>query len=483
MTADTTAAEAASIIETAHLAFLAARPASPRTRAGWLDAIASALDANAEELVALAVEETHLTRPRLTGELVRSAFQLRLLGQEIATGVPLEATIDHADAGWGMGPRPDIRKMNVPVGVVGVFGASNFPFAFSVIGGDSASALAAGAAVVHKIHGAHVRLGTLTAAIVVQALADAGAPHSLFATVLGREAAGTLVEHPLVRAVGFTGSTAGGRALFDRAAARPEPIPFYGELGSINPVFVTEAAWARRGPQILAEYAASFTNGMGQFCTKPGILFVPAAGWDAIADTLADALSGSAGTEMLSDGLHRSFQESLDAVSSEDGVAVVVAGTDEPVPGPTVLGTTSAAVRANPAILHREMFGPASLVVQYESQAEFAELAGLIEGQLTATLQAEDDEELTALAETLREKSGRLLWNAWPTGVTVSYAQQHGGPYPASTSNSTSVGTSAIGRFMRPVAYQSFPPSQLPPALRDDNPLGIVQRVDGTLRG
>lgn len=481
--ARTTATETSELIERAHHAFLTARDVAPAVRAAWLGAIADALEANAGGLVELAAAETHLTLTRLTGELTRTAFQLRLLASEIVRGSHLDATIDHGDAGWGMGPRPDIRRVNVPLGVIGVFGASNFPFAFSVIGGDSASALAAGGAVVHKIHSAHERLGLETSRLVVDALRSAGAPEGLFAAILGREAADVLVDHPQVKAIGFTGSTAGGRVLFDRAAARPVPIPFYGELGSINPVFVTQRAWETRGPRILAEYAASFTNGMGQFCTKPGILFVPEGHAAELTTVLETELETTPGTPMLSVGLLRSFEESLSAVAAEDGVTVIVPGSRGEVPRPTVLGTTSDVVVDNPAILHREMFGPATLVVQYKSESEFAGLAAVLEGQLTATLQAEDDEDLSALAETLREMSGRLLWNSWPTGVTVSYAQQHGGPYPASTSSgTTSVGTAAIGRFLRSVAYQGFPPAQLPPALRDDNPWKIRQRVDGEWR-
>ncbi|AZI57417.1 aldehyde dehydrogenase (NADP(+)) [Nakamurella antarctica] len=480
MTAST-AADTAALIEAAHSAFLKGQAASPAERAEWLTAIATTLDANAEELIGLAAEETHLATARLTGELTRTAFQLRLLAEEITAGFHLDATIDHSDASWGMGPRPDIRRMNVPLGVVGVFGASNFPFAFSVIGGDSSSALAAGAAVVHKIHSAHLKLGLRTSELVSGALAAAGAPQGLFGSVVGRAAAEMLVDHPLVKAVGFTGSTAGGRALFDRACARPVPIPFFGELGSINPVVVTQKAWARRGDQILREFAMSFTMGMGQFCTKPGLLFVPAGDWDQISSALSGALLGSAGTEMLSDGLHEAFEESLRAVAAEDGVSVIVQGRNAPVPLPSVLGTTSAVVRNNPSILHREMFGPASLVVQYETEDELPALVELLEGQLTATLQAEDDDDLGDLVGLLREKAGRLLWNGWPTGVTVSYAQQHGGPYPATTSASSSVGTSAIARFMRPVAFQSFPAQRLPMALRDDNPWRVVQRVNGSV--
>ena len=476
----TTGEDLNAIVEAAHAAFDKARAASPGTRAAWLEAIADALDADAAALVDIAARETHLAIPRLQGELRRSTFQLRLFADEIRRGEHLDATIDHADEHWGMGPRPDIRRVNVPLGVVGVFGASNFPFAFSVIGGDSASALAAGCAVVHKAHDGHLDLAARTAEVVVAALDAAGAPAGLFALVTGRPAAEALVDHPLVKAIGFTGSTTGGRALFDRAAARPEPIPFYGELGGINAVFVTENAWASRRDDILAGYAQSFTLGMGQFCTKPGLLFVPAGDSDAIASALARALDGFEPTRLLNDRLHDGYRAAVSTIRGDAGVDAIVEGDFATTPSPTVLRTTTTHVRANPELLRQEMFGPASLIVEYDSESELLGLAKLLEGQLTTTLQADDADDVTELTTVLADISGRVLWNGWPTGVTVSYAQHHGGPYPATTSGTTSVGTAAIHRFVRPVAYQSFPPSRLPEHLQDANPWGIAQRVDGS---
>src|SRR5699024_10519024 len=273
----------------------------------WLVSIAQGLRDNSDELIALAMTDTNLSRKRLEGELTRSAFQLELLAEEIRSGVALDAVIDHADPHWGMGPRPDIRRVHVPLGVLGVFGSSNFPCAFSVIGGDSASALAAGCAVLHKIHPGHLALARRTAEIVIDVLHGAGAPDGLFGVVEGREAAVALVQHPLVKAIGFTGSTAGGRALFDLACARPEPIPFFGELGSINPVFVLPGAWGRRQEEILAGYANSFTMGMGQFCTKPGLLFVPAGekengGYEKLVALLREVQLD----KLLTPGLHES---------------------------------------------------------------------------------------------------------------------------------------------------------------------------------
>lgn len=476
----TTVQETAESVLAAHQAFELGRGVAPRVRVSWLESVAAALESAADELIDLAVEDTHLGRARLHGELTRAVFQLRLFGDEILRGEHLGAIVDHEDPGWGMGPRPDIRRVNVPLGVVGVFGASNFPFAFSVMGGDTASALAAGCAVVHKIHDGHKALGLRTGEIVRRALKIAGAPEGLFSTVTGRQAAEALVDHPLVKAVGFTGSTAGGRVLFDRANRRREPIPFYGELGSINPVFVTERSWQARSDEILAGYAASFTLGMGQFCTKPGLLFVPVFDMGDVAAHLARYLEPVQSTLMLSPRLREGFGESLAVVRAAERVQVLIPGDDAEAPSPTVLTTTAAAVMERPELLEQEMFGPASLIVQYETGTDLAALARLLEGQLTATVQAEPDENVADLVTVLRERSGRLLWNGWPTGVAVTYAQQHGGPYPATTAASTtSVGTAAITRFMRPVAYQSFPTSQLPDSLKEDNPWGITRRVDG----
>ncbi|WP_324642984.1 aldehyde dehydrogenase (NADP(+)) [Pseudarthrobacter sp. LT1] len=469
-------------VQAAASAFEKGRIVDPNTRAGWLEAIAAGLEQDASGLVETAVRETHLGTPRLEGELKRTVFQLRLFADEIRRGEHFDATIDHDDPAWGMGPRPDLRRYNVPLGVVGVFGASNFPFAFSVMGGDSASALAAGCSVVHKAHDAHRELAARTAQVVIDALEDAGAPHGLFSMVTGRQAGEALVDHPLVKAIGFTGSTAGGRALLTRIAARPEPIPFFGELGGINAVFVAPGAWSARQAEIIKGYAGSFTLGMGQFCTKPGLLFVPAGDTEVLRSQLLDALAGFAPARLLSDRLHAGYTDAVTTLRDSGGVELLLEGDFADEPAPTVLRTRAEEVRKNPGLLRQEMFGPASLVVEYQDQAELPELAALLEGQLTTTLQAEEDDDVSELAARLADISGRVLWNGWPTGVTVSYAQHHGGPYPATTSNTTSVGTAAIRRFLRPVAYQSFPATRLPEPLQDSNPWRVSQRVDGVWR-
>ena len=466
------------VVKRAQRAYEASRGASPRTRAGWLEAVAQALEQHRAELVALAREETHLADGRLQGELTRTTFQLRLLAEEVLTGEPLDATIDHADPDWGMGPRPDLRRVNVPLGVIGVFGASNFPFAFSVMGGDSAAGLAAGCAVVHKIHEAHPELGRRTAEVVTEGLASAGAPEGLFLTVTTRAAGEALVDHPLVRAVSFTGSARVGRLLLDRASSRPEPIPFYGELGSINPVFVTRRAWAARGRSIAAEYVQSYTLGMGQFCTKPGLLFTPRLD-DEDRQALVSAVREVSPTPMLTPQLAEGFLSTRSAMA-ERGLTELVAGGTGTAPAPALFTTTVADVRRDPAILREEMFGPASIVVEYDDDAALTAVAELVQGQLTATVHGEEGDDVGELLATLEARTGRVLWNGWPTGVSVTYAQQHGGPYPATTSSTTtSVGTAAVRRFLRPVAYQNLPDSLLPPALQEDNPWGITRRVDG----
>ncbi|MCB2177097.1 MAG: aldehyde dehydrogenase (NADP(+)) [Actinomycetales bacterium] len=476
---ETTPEQIEAHVSAAHEAYEAARDVPPAVRARWLTAVADRLDAHAAELVALAVEETHLTQPRLTGELTRTTFQARLLAAEVVAGEHLDATIDHADTSWGMGPRPDLRRVNVPLGVVAVFGASNFPFAFSVFGGDTVSALAAGCSVVHKVHSAHPRLGARTAELVVSALEDAGAPAGLFSSVHGRPAGPALIDHPLTRAGAFTGSEHAGRLLFDRANARPVPIPFYGELGSINPVFVTRAAWQARGDEIVRGYVASYTLGVGQFCTKPGVLVVPAPVDERLA-TLEAAARDVAPAAMLTPRLASSFRIARDALVQRGGVDLLIRGDASDTPAPTLMAISADRARADRSVLAEEVFGPASLLVGYDDEAELPGLAALFEGQLTATLHAEPADDVAALVRAIADRAGRVLWNGWPTGVSVTYAQQHGGPYPATTAPSTtSVGTAAIRRFTRPVAYQAFPDHQLPPPLREANPWGVRRRVDG----
>ncbi|MFW6693267.1 aldehyde dehydrogenase family protein [Streptomyces sp. MAR4 CNX-425] len=455
--------------------------ASPAERAGWLGAVADALDAAAGELIPLAGEETHLAEGRLRGELTRTTFQLRFLAGVAAGGDQLRATVDRADPDWPMGPRPDIRRVHVPLGATLVFAASNFPFAFGVPGGDTAAALAAGCPVVVKAHEGHPRLSDALGRVTAEALAGAGAPAGVFAVVHGREEGVAALKDPRVRAAAFTGSQAGGRALFDIAAARPEPIPFYGELGSINPVYALPAAVAARGAELAAGYAASFSGSAGQLCTKPGLLFLPAG--HGLGEPLRAAVAElPGGHRLLTEPIARGFAAGLDERAHVDGVRVLATtgpGTPE-APGATLLETGAATFRAHRELLEAECFGPLSVVVTYDGEDDLLDLAGTVQPSLTATVHADpaDDALAARLLRTAARRAGRLVMGGWPTGVTVSAAQQHGGPYPASTAPATtSVGAAAIDRFLRPVAWQSVPEHLLPEPLRTANPWGVRQRT------
>jgi NADP-dependent aldehyde dehydrogenase len=453
-------------VAAATAAFNAALASSPDERARWLESIAAALDGHTTELVELAVAETHLTEARLTGEVARTTGQLRLFATVVREGSYLEATIDHADA---TSLRPDIRRMLRPLGPVAVYAASNFPFAFSVAGGDTASALAAGAPVVVKAHPGHPLTSRRTAELVTEALRAAGAPNGLFALVEGFEEGIALVEHPGIRAAAFTGSLRGGRALFDRAAARPAPIPFFGELGSINPVVITPAADAARAAELADGLLSSFQLGSGQFCTKPGVVFVPAG------STVEAALTGrelAGRPDLLTEGMDAAFAT---AVADRAGIHRVA---ENPSGGSVIFAVDAAELTEQ---LLTEVFGPTTLLVRYADEAQLHEALALLEGSLTATVHAEPGDDLQPLVATLEELAGRVLFSGWPTGVAVTWSQHHGGPWPATTSQHTSVGATAIRRFLRPIAYQDAPEGALPEALREGNPLGIPRRVDGVL--
>lgn len=452
----------------------AARTATDAERATWLRAMADRLDAAVDELVALADEETGLGDARLRGEVARTTGQLRMFARVVEEGSYLEATIDHADPS-ATPPRPDLRRILRPLGPVAVFAASNFPFAFSVAGGDTASALAVGCPVVVKAHPGHPRLSRRTAELVAEALSTAGAPDGVFGLVDGFDAGLALVDHPAVTAVAFTGSLAGGRALHDRAAARPAPIPFFGELGSVNPVVVTAEADADRGADLAAGLAGSFQLGVGQFCTKPGLVFLPEG--SALEAALAP-LVGADAPRMLTPSIADGFAAGSERVRGVPGVEVVAGGRA----APTVAATDLATLAAHREQLLAEVFGPFTLLVRYGSRAELAAALADLEGSLTATLHAGEGESVDDVLPLLEEVAGRVLFAGWPTGVAVTWSQHHGGPWPATTSQHTSVGATAVRRFLRPIVYQDAPEAALPPALRDANPLGIPRRVDGMLQ-
>ncbi|REF35962.1 aldehyde dehydrogenase (NADP(+)) [Thermasporomyces composti] len=456
----------------------------PNERAPLLRAVADALDAAADELVPLAMEESHLPEGRLRGELTRTTFQLRLFAEVLEEGSYLEATIDTADPDWGMGPRPDVRRMLVPLGPTLVYAASNFPFAFSVAGGDTASALAAGCPVIVKAHSGHPRLSARTGTIVKDALAQAGAPHGTFDVIFGSDQGVQALRDPRIKAGSFTGSIPGGRALFDIASGRPDPIPFYGELGSLNPVFVFPGAAKARPDEIATGFCGSFTLGVGQFCTKPGLLFVPVG--SAIVDAVVAAARDIGPAPLLNDRIARGYEQGLRRLVEVEGVQVVLHA--DPVRdlavAPTLVKTTVPNLLEHKDELLEECFGPASIIVEYADLDELTRAAEAFGGNLTATVHAEESETdvVAPLLTLLRERAGRLLWNGWPTGVSVTYAMHHGGPWPATTASiHTSVGTTAIRRFLRPVCYQQMPAALLPVPLRDENVLGIPRRVNGVL--
>ncbi|MBD2900645.1 Alpha-ketoglutaric semialdehyde dehydrogenase [Actinomadura sp. RB99] len=446
--------------------------APPQERAEGLTAIADALEAARAELVALADEESHLGETRLNGELTRTTFQLRLFADQVREGAFYDARIDRPDPQWPSGPRPDLRRYRTALGPVLVFAASNFPFAFSVAGGDTASALAAGCPVVLKAHPGHPRLSRRTAEII----AGAGLPDGVFGLIEGEAEGVEALRHPGIAAAAFTGSEKGGLALAKIAAERPTPIPFFGELGSVNPTVVTPRAAETRPDEIAQGYAASLTLGAGQFCTNPGLLFAP----EALVDEIAERLRGVAAAPMLNDRIEAGFLSVSDALGARPGVRRVVWPEDGASTAPRLLTMDLAAFRADADAAGQECFGPLGLVVTYDDLADVADAVAALPGQLTTSLHAEQDEtgDLAALTGVLADRSGRVLWNQWPTGVAVSYAMEHGGPYPATTAPATtSVGTAAIERFLRPVAFQGWPQELLPPPLRDDNPWKVPQTV------
>ena len=445
---------------------------APKERAGKLEAVADALEARREELVPLADEEAHLGAARLNGELTRTTFQLRLFAEQVRDGALFDVRIDRPDGEWPPGPRPDLRRYRAALGPVLVFAASNFPFAFSVAGGDTASALAAGCPVVVKAHPGHPRLSRFTAELVGAALDEPG----VFGLIEGDQNGVDALRDPGIKAVAFTGSVRGGLALSRIAAERPEPIPFYGELGSISPVVVSPAA-TDRSAGIAEGYAGSLTQGAGQFCTNPGVLFVP-EGSD-LADRVAERLREVPTATMLNERIAEGYREGARRWAEKPGVHKVVWTEDDDALAPRLLSMDLASFAENPDAAE-ECFGPLGVVVRYSRIDELPAVLSRLPGQLTTTLHADEGEaeQLGELTDALAERSGRVLWNGWPTGVAVTNAMQHGGPFPATTAPlTTSVGTAATERFLRPVTYQSWPQHLLPPPLRDDNPWQVPQRI------
>ncbi|GAA1555230.1 aldehyde dehydrogenase (NADP(+)) [Kribbella sancticallisti] len=476
MIPDTTPAELEQALSDAAAAAKPLAASAPAVRADWIRAVADALDETADELVPIAMRESSLPEARLRGEVARSSGQLRMFADVLAEGSLLEVVIDTADPDAKPVPRPDLRRVLVPLGPVLVFAASNFPFAFSVCGGDTASALAAGCPVIVKAHPGHPELSVKTAEVMIDALREAGAPDGTFGLIQGYDVGVTALKDPRITAAGFTGSVPAGKALHEIAVTRPEPIPFYGELGSLNPVFVTQAAIDARGSDIATGYVGSYTLGVGQFCTKPGLLFLPAG--HGLQDQLVAAVDGIAPAPMLNERIASGFSSGLDRLRKIDGVRVLSES------GATLLQTTVAELLERRDEILEECFGPVSIVVEYSSPEELTAAVEAFEGNLTATLHAEagDTELARELLPLLTERAGRVLWNGWPTGVAVSWAQHHGGPFPSTVGSiHTSVGVTAARRFQRPVAYQDTPDAVLPAVLQDANPAGISRRVNGSI--
>ncbi|RCV51876.1 aldehyde dehydrogenase (NADP(+)) [Marinitenerispora sediminis] len=480
------AAEVERAAELAHAAFDTYRATAPEARARFLESIAANIDALGAALVERVMAETGLPEQRVLGERARTTGQLRLFAAVVRAGGWLGVRVDPADPGRTPLPRPDLRQRKIPLGPVAVFAASNFPLAFSVAGGDTASALAAGAPVVVKAHNAHPGTSELVGRAVRAAVREHGLPEGTFSLLFGPgPGLGTaLVQDPRIAAVGFTGSRSGGLALAAAAAARPVPIPVYAEMSSVNPVVLLPGALAERGPALGAAYVASLTTGAGQLCTSPGLVFAVGDA-DGFLAAAADAVAAAPAAPMLTDGIRRAYDEGAARLAGRPGVTELATGARDAAIascGQARLYVTDGATFRSDESLQAEVFGATSLVVRVRDLAELHAILGTLEGQLTATVHAAESDHPAArqLLPRLEVLAGRVLFGGWPTGVEVGHAVVHGGPFPATSAPATtSVGTLAIERFLRPVSYQDVPEALLPAELRDGNPAGVPRLVDG----
>ncbi len=461
-----------------------------RMRALFLRNIAAALAEAGTAIVERAQLETGLPLARLQGELGRTTGQLKLFADVLEEGSWVNARIDPADRDRKPLPRADLRSMLKPLGPVAVFGASNFPLAFSVAGGDTASALAAGNPVVVKAHPAHPGTSELVGRIIQNVAQKSGLPEGVFSMLFdaGIEVGAALVQHPAIKAVAFTGSAAGGKALMRLAADRPEPIPCYAEMGSVNPLFVLPGAMKQRAEQIAQGLQTSFTLGSGQFCTKPGLVFVPQGDSDLFLETLKQGVDALGQHQMLTPGIAAKYKQAVQERTDEKHAELLACSPAAPpdlaAKAPAILFSTSLRDFLAKPELSEETFGPSTLLIHYGSLSELLEAAERLQGHLTATLHGTEEDLASAqsLVRVLENKVGRLLFNGYPTGVEVCHAMVHGGPFPAtSDGRSTSVGSMAIYRFTRPICYQDFPDAALPVELQAANPLGIMRLVNGTL--
>ncbi|MBN8685583.1 MAG: aldehyde dehydrogenase (NADP(+)) [Chitinophagales bacterium] len=485
MTTDATIQEINEVMSASWKAFHAYRKLSLKQRAGFMRAIAKELEAAGDELIRTAMQETNLPEARLRGERGRTIYQLESYADACEKGDWLEARIDHANPGKTP-PKPDIRKMLVPVGPVVVFGASNFPFAYSTAGGDTATAFAAGCPVIVKAHPAHPQTSHLAAQAIFRAAEKTGMPAGIFAHVTGMsfEVGKALVTHTCCKAVGFTGSYAGGKQLFDWANQRPEPIPVFAEMGSVNPVFLLPGKLAVSAGEVATQCAGSITLGVGQFCTNPGLIIgIDGTDLQQFIHDLGKAIQQTMPGLMLHQGIADNFSNKREEALMQENVHLVAesaqAGEDRCTGLPTVATVDGKTFLANP-LLHKEVFGPYSLVVRCADAAEMLEVTLHLEGQLTATLMATTADMLNneELVEAVKNICGRFVMNGVPTGVEVCLSMQHGGPFPASTdSRFGSVGADAIKRFARPLSFQNWPDELLPEELKEGNPLGITRAV------
>jgi 2,5-dioxopentanoate dehydrogenase len=471
-------------------AFLIYRRVSGIKKAEFLEAIAAEIEALGAPLLQQAMEETNLPEARLAGERGRTCNQLRQFSALVKEGSWVDARIDTAIPDRAPLPKPDLRKMMVPLGPVVVFGASNFPFAYSTAGVDTASALAAGCTVVLKAHPAHPKSSELVAGAIAKAIAKAGMHPNTFQHVQDSsfESGKALVQHPLTKAVGFTGSFSGGMALYNYAVQRPDPIPVFSEMGSINPVFILPGALKARSEKVADMYAASITQSVGQFCTNPGLMMgIQSPALDQFTQQLSDKMKNIAPGTMLHPGIASNFKKNREKALAQKGVTVVAESVDKPKENQaqSTLSTVKAADFLNNPVLVEEVFGPYSLLVKASTIEELTAAVHKLPGQLTATIIGEDDElpQYTEFIQLVMEKAGRVIINGVPTGVEVCPSMHHGGPFPSTTdSRFTSVGTDAIKRFVRPVSFQNFPDALLPAELKQGNPLGIWRTVNSELK-
>lgn len=475
-----------SIFQAAQSAFLDYKNLSGKEKGHFLETLAEILESNRATIVPLAVRESNLPEGRINGELGRTTGQIRLFANLVKEGSWVEATIDPAMPDRSPLPRADIRRILTPLGPVVVFGASNFPLAFSTAGGDTISALAAGCSVVYKAHPAHPETSRKVAECIQQALSTCGLPSAIFTHVEGGIVEGqALVKHPLAKALAFTGSHAGGMALFQLANQREVPIPVFAEMGSVNPIFCFPQKLEKENDALAKAFVASLTLGAGQFCTNPGLIFVPEKQAQNFELAIAAELHAIAAAPMLHEGIAKAYYDSIQALEGRNELRwVKVADPKHLINGSPALAEIKAADWLKHPLFHQEVFGAFGLMVVYRDHAELLNIAQQLEGQLTITVWAELEElknNLT-LVNLLQEKCGRLLFKGAPTGVEVGHAMQHGGPFPSTTaSQTTSVGSYAIKRFARPIAFQDMPQELLPEALMDANPLGIWRTINGNL--